>query len=220
MLLNVHLDVNISVLYYICYKLTPLEKHCSKAKVLLTLHSNSTVLEESTAGVYMSRSKRLDYKQLNETEKVEKEEVESDQIEEVSNLFRTISISEDLKSLNLEESMNKQKADALVIDEATIWEDIDDYIDENDIKNMLSIEEFDGKLQQIEELRTTYRIRHSKLKVVLGSNYEDSYAEDGKKRLKSVKNHIMKANMVRRDMSERKLILDTKIIALKKRSKE
>ena len=90
----------------------------------------------------MSRSKRLDYKQLNETEKVEKEEVESDQIEEVSNLFRTISISEDLKSLNLEESMNKQKADALVIDEATIWEDIDDYIDENDVKNMLSIEEW------------------------------------------------------------------------------
>ena len=56
--------------------------------------------------------------------------------------------------------------------------------------------------------------------MVLGSNYEDLYAEDGKKRLKSVKNHIMKANMVRRDMSERKLILDTKIIALKKRSKE
>ena len=90
----------------------------------------------------MSRSKRLDYKQLNETEKVEKEEVESDQIQDVSNLFRTISISEDLKSLNLEESMNKQKADALVIDEATIWEDIDDYIDENDVKNMLSIEEW------------------------------------------------------------------------------
>ena len=90
----------------------------------------------------MSRSKRLDYKQLNETEKVEKEEVESDQIEDVSNLFRTISISEDLKSLNLEESMNKQKPDALVIDEATIWEDIDDYIDENDVKNMLSIEEW------------------------------------------------------------------------------
>ena len=90
----------------------------------------------------MSRSKRLDYKQLNETEKVEKEEVESDQIEDVSNLFRTISISEDLKSLNLEESMNKQKADALVIDEATIWEDIDNYIDENDVKNMLSIEEW------------------------------------------------------------------------------
>ena len=27
MLLNVHLDVNISVLHYICYKLTPPENH-------------------------------------------------------------------------------------------------------------------------------------------------------------------------------------------------
>ena len=34
---NVHLDVNISVLHYICYKLTPPENHSSKAKVLLTL---------------------------------------------------------------------------------------------------------------------------------------------------------------------------------------
>ena len=47
-LLNVHLDVNVSVLHFICYKLTPLENHCAKVKVLLTLHSNSTVVEEST----------------------------------------------------------------------------------------------------------------------------------------------------------------------------
>ena len=38
-LLNVRLDVNISVLHYICYKHTPLENHCLKAKVLLTLHT-------------------------------------------------------------------------------------------------------------------------------------------------------------------------------------
>ena len=68
----------------------------------------------------MRRSKKLDQKQLNETgEKVEKEEVEGDQIEEVSNLFRTISIREDLESLNVEENMDKQKVDALVIDEQT-----------------------------------------------------------------------------------------------------
>ena len=95
----------------------------------------------------MRRSKRLDYKQLNETcEKVEKEEVESNQIEGVSNLFRTISISKDLHSLNVEEGMNKQKADALVIDEATIGEDIDDYIDENNAENVLSKEEVDEKI--------------------------------------------------------------------------
>ena len=37
--------------------------------------------------------------------------------------------------------MDKQKADALVIDEAAIWEDIDDYIHENNVENVLSIED-------------------------------------------------------------------------------
>ena len=136
----------------------------------------------------MRRSKSLDYKLLNETgEKVEKQEVESNQIEEVSNLFRTISISKDLQSLNIEKSMDKQKGDALVIDEATIGEDIHDYIDESNVENVLSIEEVDEKIQRIEELRTAYRRKDNELKVLLGSNYEESYAEDGRKRLTSVK---------------------------------
>ena len=98
----------------------------------------------------MRRSKRLDYKQLNEIgEKVEKEEVESNHIEEVSNLFRTISISKDLQSLNVEECMDKQRPDALVIDEATITEDIDDYIDENNVENVLLIEEVDEKFNKL-----------------------------------------------------------------------
>ena len=58
-------------------------------------------------------------------------------------MFRTISINEDLQSLNVKESMDKQKTDALVIDEATVGEDIDDYIDESNLENMLSIEEAD-----------------------------------------------------------------------------
>ena len=56
--------------------------------------------------------------------------------------------------------------------------------------------------------------------MLLASNYEESYTEDGKKRLASVKNYIMKANMVKRDMSERKLTPDTKSIVSKKRSEE
>ena len=154
----------------------------------------------------MRRSKRLDYEQVNKTvEKVEKEEDEGDQVEEVSNLFTTISISEDLQSRNVEKSMDKQKADALVMDEATIGEDIDDYIDEKNVGNMLSIKEVDEEIQQIEELRTAYRRKHNELKVLLGSNYEGLYIKDGKKRLTSLKNFIMKVNMVKRDMSERKL---------------
>ena len=41
--------------------------------------------------------------------------------------------------------MDKQKARALVIDEATIGEDIYDYIDENNVKNVLSVEEVDER---------------------------------------------------------------------------
>ena len=58
------------------------------------------------------------------------------------------------------------------------------------------------------------------MKVILCSNYEEPFAEDGKKRFTSVKNSIIKANMVKRDKSERKVIPDTKSIASKKRSKE
>ena len=64
-------------------------------------------------------------------------------------MFRTISISEDLQSLNIKESIDKQKADALVIDESTIGEDIDDYTDENNLENMLSIEEIDERIQGV-----------------------------------------------------------------------
>ena len=77
-----------------------------------------------------------------------------------------------------------------------IGEDIDDYIDENKVEDVLPTEEVDEKIQRIEELRTAYRRKHNELKVLLGSN--------GKKRLTSEKNYIVKANMVKRDKSGRK----------------
>ena len=64
---------------------------------------------------------------------MEMEEIVGNQIEEMCNLFRTISISEDLESLTTGESMDKQKVDALVLNEVTIGEDIDDYPDENNV---------------------------------------------------------------------------------------
>ena len=112
------------------------------------------------------------------------------------------------KQLNEQGCMDKQKTDALVIYEATIGEDIEGYVDENDVENMLATEQadreqVDRKTQQIEELRTAYRGKHTELPL-LGSNYEESYAEDGKKRLMSLKNYILKANVVKSYMSESK----------------
>ena len=56
--------------------------------------------------------------------------------------------------------------------------------------------------------------------MLLGSNYEESYAKDSQKRLASLKNYITKANIVKRDKSDRKVIPVTKSIASKKRSEE
>ena len=53
-------------------------------------------------------------------------------------MFQNISISEDLQSLNVKETMGKQKAYALVINEAMIGEDVDDYVDENNVINSRS----------------------------------------------------------------------------------
>ena len=42
------------------------------------------------------------------------------------------------------------------------------------MKIMLSIVEADEKIRRFEELRTAFRRKHSELKVLLGSNYEES----------------------------------------------
>ena len=56
------------------------------------------------------------------------------------------------------------------------------------------------------------------MKVLLCPNYEESYPEDFKERLTSVKNYIMKANMMKGNSSERKLMPDIKSIGTKKES--
>ena len=78
----------------------------------------------------LTRSKkRLDYKKFGETgERTEKqlkggEEADRDNIGEVSelsNLLKSISISEDLQLVSSEENMSQEKINALSIEESTI----------------------------------------------------------------------------------------------------
>ena len=72
----------------------------------------------------MRRSKRIDYKKLNETgEKVpvENQDRGTEEVAEISRLLRSISISEeDLQISDQEDIMDKQKIDALMIDESTL----------------------------------------------------------------------------------------------------
>ena len=90
--------------------------------------------------------KRLDYEKLRETgERTEKqlngeEETDRDNIGEVSklsNLLKSISISEDLQLVSSEENMSQEKIDALSIEESTIADDISNFTDENQVVAML-----------------------------------------------------------------------------------
>ena len=177
----------------------------------------------------MRRSKRLDYKQLSETrERVEKE-VEADtqkeevpeqgeDVAELSNLLRSISISENLHVMSSEADM-KEKIDALTIDESTIAEDIEDYIDENEVDVSTCIAEIDVKINKMEEFRTSYRKKHKELKLILGSKYEDLYSGNYDRKLSSVKEYIKRVNHFKKEMIERKSNADSKIQASKVRSK-
>ena len=168
----------------------------------------------------LTRSKKkLDYKKLGETgEQTEKqlkgeEEVDRDNIGEVSklsNLLKSISISEDLQLVSSEENMSQEKIDALSTEESTIADDISDFIDENEVEYRLDASEIDNKISKLEELRTGYRRKHKELKILSGISYEDLYGKSVKKTLMLVKEYFRGANSFKKELAEKKSLVDLK----------
>ena len=112
----------------------------------------------------MRRSKKINYKVFSETgEKEEKvdgqpEEAEIVEVGEISNLLRSISISGDisegLDQIGEGDNMDKQRIDAIRVELSTIADDIEDFIDENEIDKNSTTSEVDCKISKIEDLRT------------------------------------------------------------------
>ena len=157
--------------------------------------------------------KRLNYKKLWETgERTEKqlkgeEEADIDNIGEVSklsNLLKSISISEDLQLVSSEENMSQEKIDALSIEESRISDDTSDFIDENQVEDMVDASEIDSKISKLEELRTGYRRKHKELKILDGISYEDLYGKSVEKTLMLVKEYIRGANSFKKELAEKK----------------
>ena len=65
------------------------------------------------------------------------------EVSKLSNLLRSISVNEDLELVSSEENMSQEKIDALSIEESTIAEGISDFIDENQVEDMLDALEID-----------------------------------------------------------------------------
>ena len=65
------------------------------------------------------------------------------EVSKLSNLLRSISVNEDLELVSSEENMSQEKIDALSIKESTIADGISDFIDENQVEDMLDALEID-----------------------------------------------------------------------------
>ena len=95
-------------------------------------------------------------------------EVETVEVGEISNLLRSISISGDiserLDQIGEGHNMDKQRIDAIRVELSTIADDIENFIDENEIDQNTS--EVDYKINKIEELKTSFRKLHNELKIL------------------------------------------------------
>ena len=114
--------------------------------------------------------------------------------------------------------MEKQRYDSLKVDESTLAEDIADYIDENDVGDSSTVEEFDSIISRVEQLRTSYRRLHNELRIILQDRYAEEYEESYEKKLQAMKNYIKNAQSFKKDMSERRSKADIKKKASQLRS--
>lgn len=66
------------------------------------------------------------------------------------------------------------------------------------------------KIGKLEELRTSYRKKHKELKILSGISYEDFHGENIKKMLMLFKTYTRGANRLKKELAERKLLVDFK----------
>ena len=157
----------------------------------------------------MRRSKRISYQVFSETgEKEEKvngqsEEAETVEVGEISNLQRNISISGDISEgfdqIGEGDNMDKQRVEL-----STIADDIEDFIDENEIDENSTTAEVDCKISKIEELRTSYRKLHNELNILSEASYEELYGRDKERQLSLIKDYIEKGNNLAKHAAAKK----------------
>ena len=69
--------------------------------------------------------------------------------------------------------MDKQRVDVISVEISTIADDIEDFIDENEIDENSTKSEVDCKICKIEELKKSYRKIHNELKILSEASYEE-----------------------------------------------
>ena len=150
------------------------------------------------------------------------EEVETVELREVSNVLRSVSISEDisegLDQIGEEDNLDKQRIDAMTVELLIIADDIEDFIDENEVDENSTTTEVDCKISKIEELRTSYRNLQNEWKILSETSYEELYGRDKERQLSSMKDYIKKGNNLKKYAALKESEADIKVNILKGRS--
>ena len=150
------------------------------------------------------------------------EEVETVEVHEVSNVLRSVSISEDisegLDQIGDEDNLDKQRIDTMRVELLIIADDIEDFIDENEVDENSTTTEVDCKISKIEEVRTSYRNLQNELKILSEASYEELYGRDKERQLSLMKDYIKKGNNLKKYAAAKKSEADIKVNISKARS--
>jgi len=102
-------------------------------------------------------------------------------------------------------STTEKEIKALLVHEATLADDITDFLEENSVENFAdSIEDIDHTIKRTEDLRSAYRKIHKELAIQLGDKYEDQYAKPHILLLETIKAYIIHIKKHRRDIKDQK----------------
>ena len=86
----------------------------------------------------------------------------------------------------------------LAANQEALGQDIDDFLEENPLEECFSVDEIDTSLKRIEELRTSYRMKHNEYKNTSGDLYDDLIANEFQKRLNGIKSYILEGKKKRK----------------------
>ena len=109
-------------------------------------------------------------------------------VQEISNLLHNFNI------LSPFSTMDQEKISQLQTEQATSADDINDFLDENNLDDNISdIEDIESCISRIEQLRSKYRRTHKDLSK-LSDNYEINYGKEFLETIASIKCYIKEAN--------------------------
>ena len=155
------------------------------------------------------RSKRVDYHQLHTTGEVVYTDTSHQQntskvvtdTSVIENLFEQISLEDIVTN---DQQIMSTDIKTLFVKEASLADDITDFIEENSIENVGdSIEDIDFNVKRVEELRSTYRIIQKEIAVRIEEEKFEQHQKSSVTLFNSIKEYIIAAKKHRRTIKER-----------------